>query len=33
VLLRHDAVLEIESEPGHGSTFACRFPPARVVRP
>jgi two-component system, OmpR family, phosphate regulon sensor histidine kinase PhoR len=32
VLLRHDADLEIESEPGQGSTFACVFPPARIVR-
>lgn len=32
VLLRHDATLEIDSEPGHGSTFACRFPATRLVR-
>lgn len=28
VLLRHDARLEIDSEPGKGSTFACHFPVA-----
>jgi two-component system, OmpR family, phosphate regulon sensor histidine kinase PhoR len=32
VLLRHDARLEIESEPGHGSTFICVFPSARAQR-
>jgi two-component system phosphate regulon sensor histidine kinase PhoR len=32
VLVRHDASLEIASEPGKGSTFTCRFPAARVVR-
>jgi len=26
VLTRHRATLEIESEPGHGSRFAARFP-------
>lgn len=31
VLNRHDARLEIESTPGEGSTFCCRFPAARVV--
>ncbi|MBI5612102.1 MAG: phosphate regulon sensor histidine kinase PhoR [Gammaproteobacteria bacterium] len=31
VLVRHDAVLDIASEPGKGSTFSCRFPAARVV--
>ena len=31
VLARHDAVLEVESEPGQGSTFICRFPGSRVV--
>lgn len=32
VLLRHDAQLTIDSEPGKGSTFTCVFPAARVVR-
>ena len=32
VLVRHDARLEIESRPGEGSRFACRFPDRRVVR-
>jgi two-component system phosphate regulon sensor histidine kinase PhoR len=32
VLLRHDATLDIASEIGHGSTFTCRFPVARVAR-
>ena len=31
VLNRHDAKLEIESAPGRGSTFCCRFPAARVA--
>ena len=31
VLARHDADLEISSEPGVGSVFTCRFPPQRVV--
>ena len=31
VLLRHDAVLEVQSEVGAGSTFTCVFPNARVV--
>jgi two-component system phosphate regulon sensor histidine kinase PhoR len=31
VLLRHDAQLEIRSEPGHGSLFLCRFPVQRGV--
>lgn len=32
VLLRHDARLDIESEPGVGSTFTCVFPAARTRR-
>ncbi|MFQ5644923.1 MAG: phosphate regulon sensor histidine kinase PhoR [Thiogranum sp.] len=32
VLLRHDAGLEISSEPGEGSCFHCRFPAQRYVR-
>ena len=28
VLLRHDGRLEIQSRPGHGSTFTCHFAPA-----
>lgn len=32
VLLRHQADLEIESEPGKGSTFAVRLPAKRVER-
>jgi two-component system phosphate regulon sensor histidine kinase PhoR len=31
VLMRHDAELEIISEPGQGSQFICRFPANRVV--
>ncbi|TQV82571.1 phosphate regulon sensor histidine kinase PhoR [Exilibacterium tricleocarpae] len=31
-LVRHDAQLQIESQPGQGSTFTCHFPLARVVR-
>jgi len=31
VLQRHDARLEIDSEPGRGSVFACRFPAAAVI--
>ncbi len=31
VLVRHDAELEIESRPGEGSRFSCRFPAHRVV--
>ena len=29
VLLRHNAVLDVSSKPGKGSTFSCRFPAAR----
>lgn len=32
VLQRHDAVLEVQSEPGEGSAFSCRFPSERLVR-
>ena len=31
VLVRHDAWLEVESRPGEGSRFSCRFPAHRVV--
>ena len=31
VLVRHDAELIINSEPGKGSEFRCHFPPERVV--
>jgi two-component system phosphate regulon sensor histidine kinase PhoR len=31
VLQRHQARLEIESEPGKGSAFTCRFPGLRVL--
>jgi two-component system phosphate regulon sensor histidine kinase PhoR len=31
ILVRHDAELEIDSEPGKGSRFTCRFPDERVV--
>lgn len=31
VLRRHDATLEIESTPGQGSRFSCRFPAERLV--
>lgn len=31
-LARHDATLEIQSEPGRGSTFICHFPSVRMVR-
>ena len=32
VLVRHDARLEIDSRPGEGSQFSCRFPEHRVVQ-
>jgi two-component system phosphate regulon sensor histidine kinase PhoR len=32
VLQRHDAVLEVKSEEGRGSTFSVRFPAQRTVR-
>ncbi|RKP50659.1 phosphate regulon sensor histidine kinase PhoR [Trinickia fusca] len=32
VLQRHDAVLEVRSEEGHGSTFSVRFPAQRTAR-
>ena len=31
VLARHDAELEIDSEPGSGSEFRCRFEPERII--
>jgi two-component system phosphate regulon sensor histidine kinase PhoR len=31
VLARHDAELEIDSKPGEGSRFTCRFPARRLV--
>ena len=31
VLLRHDGELKIQSKIGHGSTFSCHFPIARLV--
>ena len=33
VLARHDATLEIRSEPGKGSAFSCHFPPERIAAP
>ena len=33
VLQRHDATLQIVSEEGHGSTFTCHFPAARLLPP
>ncbi len=30
VLLRHNAYLDVESEPGQGSTFSCHFPSAQL---
>ena len=32
VLLRHHAKLEIDSQPGHGSTFTCHFPETMLNR-
>jgi two-component system phosphate regulon sensor histidine kinase PhoR len=32
VLLRHQAGLQIKSEPGKGSEFICEFPPEHIVR-
>jgi len=32
-LTRHQAVLDVESEPGRGSTFSAVFPPGRVLPP
>ncbi len=32
VLMRHDATLQVESEPGVGSTFTCDFPQERIER-
>ncbi|MDX1434442.1 MAG: ATP-binding protein, partial [Gammaproteobacteria bacterium] len=31
VLMRHDAVLRVESRVGQGSTFTCVFPSARLA--
>lgn len=33
VLSRHDAELKIESRPGDGSRFTCRFPRERIITP
>jgi len=30
-LTRHQAVLDVVSEPGRGSTFSAVFPPGRVL--
>ncbi|HET7307903.1 MAG TPA: ATP-binding protein [Gammaproteobacteria bacterium] len=30
-LERHDSHLDIESRPGAGAVFSCRFPPARII--
>ena len=32
VLTRHEATLEVTSEPGLGSTFSAVFPESRVIR-
>jgi two-component system phosphate regulon sensor histidine kinase PhoR len=32
-LTRHQALLDVSSEPGTGSTFSAVFPPARVLAP
>ena len=32
VIQRHQATLEVESEPGQGSRFSLRFPPERLVQ-
>lgn len=32
ILTRHQGKLEIQSEPGHGSTFSAVLPPSRVVK-
>ena len=32
VLLRHDGQLDVDSEPGKGSTFICTFAPVRTLR-
>lgn len=32
VLLRHEGALEIQSEPGKGSVFSCRFPAYRCIK-
>jgi two-component system phosphate regulon sensor histidine kinase PhoR len=32
VLIRHQATLQVESKPQHGSTFSCHFPPS-LLRP
>jgi two-component system phosphate regulon sensor histidine kinase PhoR len=32
IAMRHDATLNIESEPGKGSIFSLHFPPERVIR-
>ncbi len=33
VLLRHEAHLEIDSHPGQGARFRCRFPDSRLLEP
>jgi two-component system phosphate regulon sensor histidine kinase PhoR len=32
VLMRHDATMKVESVPGEGSRFSCRFPRARIQK-